>query len=405
MPMVSFSSATLQTFSERDSRKRNKTTIWKRALVLNAALLYLTSGIMGAHAAQIGETFGKPCPFGDCTGGIAFTYLGEAVIPTGHKHAGVEFGGISGLDFDPVRGRFIALSDDRAEKGPVRIYELDVDVDKEALRKVSVFEQMPLLDRSGKPFAPRTVDPEALRIGSDGLYWTSEGGGPQQPAPSVHVSSLDGTYFREFPKLDGFTPSADGLSGIRDNLSFESLAILPSGDVLVALEAALQQDGPKPGLLEGSPARMVQYDAKSGKPRAQYVYMISPIPNASNNGGKAMIGLSEMASLGDGRLLTVERSFAEGVGNTIKIFMIDLANATDVSSIDSLDTYKGDVAPVSKTEVLDLNGIGLSPDNIEAMAFGKGRDGAEILLLAADNNFSSSQKTQFYAFKIDRNNH
>ncbi len=46
-----------------------------------------------------------------------------------------------------------------------------------------------------------------------------------------------------------------------------------------------------------------------------------------------MTGLSDMLSLGGGRLLTIERSFAEGVGNTIKIFMVDLLNATEVSDI------------------------------------------------------------------------
>ncbi len=58
------------------------------------------------------------------------------------------------------------------------------------------------------------------------------------------------------------------------------------------------------------------------------------------------------------------------------------------------------IIPVLKTEVLDLNGIGLVPDNIEAMAIGTGLDGTKILLLAADNNFSTRQKSQFFAFKI-----
>ncbi|MDK1374753.1 MULTISPECIES: esterase-like activity of phytase family protein [unclassified Sinorhizobium] len=357
---------------------------------------------MGTYAAEIGETFEKPCPFGDCSAGIAFTYLGQTVIPTGYSEAGVEFGGISGLDFDTATGRFIALSDDRAERGPVRVYELDVDVSAHGLQGVSVLRHIPLRDVGDKPFTPQSVDPEALRLGAEGLYWTSEEGGKARLPPSVRVSSSDGVHLREFSLLDDFAPTADGSSGIRDHLAFESLAILPSGDVLVALEAALQQDGPKPSLTESSPARVVQFDAISGKPKAQYVYMISPIPQAGAEGEKAMTGLSEMLSLGDGRVLMIERSFAEGAGNTIKIFMVDLASGTDVSDIDSLAEHDGHVVPFLKTEVLDLNGIGLSPDNIEAMAIGKARDGTEILLLAADNNFSPRQKTQFFAFKIVR---
>jgi hypothetical protein len=368
--------------------------------LVSAAFLTLASGSIGAQAAEIGATFGKPCPFGDCSAGIAFTFLGETSIQTGFSEADVEFGGISGLDFDQATGRFVALSDDRAERGPARVYELDVDLSAQGLQGVSVRRHISLLDVGDIPFAPQSVDPEALRLGPEGFYWTSEGGGSSQLPPSVRVSSPDGKHLKEFALPDGFAPTAEGSSGIHDNLAFESLTMLPSGDVLVALEAALQQDGPKPGLMLGSPARMVQFDALSGKPKAQYVYMISPVPQAGVDGEKAMIGLSEMLALEDGRILTVERSFAEGAGNTIKIFMVDLSNATDVSHISLLARHEDLIVPARKTEVLDLNGIGLRPDNIEAMAIGRAGDGTEILLLAADNNFSARQKSQFFAFEI-----
>jgi hypothetical protein len=370
--------------------------------VMSATAICLVCGSAGIQATEIGATFEKPCPFGDCSAGIAFTYLGETVIETGFREAGIEFGGISGLDFDAATGKFIALSDDRAERGPARIYELDVNVGAHSLQDVSVLRHIPLRDAQNAPFPEQSVDPEALRIGSGGLYWTSEGGGKEHLPPSIHLSSPDGVLLRKFVLPEGFSPTADGSSGIRDNLAFESLAVLPSGDVLVGLEAALHQDGSLPSLTQSNPVRMVQFDAVSGKPRGQYLYMISPIPQAAAEGGKAMTGLSEMLSLGNGWLLTIERSFAEGVGNSIKVFMADLAYATDISDIASLATSEGRVVPMAKTEVLDLNGIGLSPDNIEAMAIGKARDGTDILLLAADNNFSAKQKTQFLAFRIHR---
>lgn len=34
------------------------------------------------------------------------------------------------------------------------------------------------------------------------------------------------------------------------------------------------------------------------------------------------------------------------------------------------------------------------------MSLGKAEDGAGVLILGSDNNFSTTQKTQFYAFKV-----
>lgn len=80
--------------------------------------------------------------------------------------------------------------------------------------------------------------------------------------------------------------------------------------------------------------------------------------------------------------------------------MMDLTEATDVSTIASLAQNDQRVVPVRKSQVLDLRAIGLVLDNIEAMSLGRAKDGAEVLILGSDNNFSTSQKTQFYAFKI-----
>ncbi|ARO30255.1 hypothetical protein NXC14_CH02320 [Rhizobium sp. NXC14] len=55
-----------------------------------------------------------------------------------------------------------------------------------------------------------------------------------------------------------------------------------------------------------------------------------------------------------------------------------------------------------ESQVLDLAPIGLVPDNIGAMSLGKARDGTDVLILRSDNNFSTSQKSQFYAFKVLR---
>lgn len=356
-----------------------------------------------SHATDIGATTDVPCPFGDCSAEFSLSYLGEFVIPTGHTENDVEFGGISGLDFDPANGHYIAISDDRSEKAPARFYELDFDLDAAGLKGVSVVRQVTLKDKNGEPFAARTVDPESIRIGKDGIYWSSEGDGKALLPPFVRVAAPDGSFLREFSLPEGFAPTADKTSGIRDNLAFEALTFLKSGDLLVGLEAALYQDGSAATLTGGSLSRIIRYDATSGEPAAQYVYPVSLIPQAATkaSGGNDN-GMSEMLALDDRHVLAVERSYAQGFGNTIRVMMMDLDGATDISSVPSLIKTDERIVPVRKSLVLDLRAIGLVPDNIEAISFGKAKDGTDVLVLASDNNFSSSQKSQFYAFKVLR---
>ncbi|WP_284759637.1 esterase-like activity of phytase family protein [Agrobacterium sp. fls2-241-TYG-188a] len=341
------------------------------------------------------------CPFGDCDAAISFSYLGEVIIPTGTMENGLEFGGISGLDFDPSSGRYIAISDDRSDKGPARFYELDIDVSANGLKSVKVVKRVTLLDADGEAFPKNAVDPEAIRVGKEGIYWSSEGGGDPLIAPSVHVAASDGKSIRELWLPGEFAPTANKTSGVRENLSFENLAVAPSGAVFVAVEAALYQDGDKPGLTNGSLARIISYDSATGEPGKQYVYPVSPIPQAASKAdGANDNGMSDMLALDDRHMLVVERNFAQGFGNNIKLFMVDLEGATDVSNIASLARTGERVVPARKSQVLDLRAIGLTPDNIEAISLGKAKDGTDVLILAADNNFSDRQKTQFYAFKI-----
>ncbi|MBB4277358.1 esterase-like activity of phytase family protein [Rhizobium mongolense] len=289
---------------------------------------------------------------------------------------GVEFGGISGLDFDAAMGHYIAISDDRSEKGPARFYEVAVDDDGAGLKGVAVVKQVTLKDKNGEPFARRTADPESVRLGRDGIYWGSEGDGKALIVPFVRVASQDGAFMREFKLPEDFAPTADKSTGIRDNLAFEDLAIAPSGDVFVGIEANRRH------------SMSIQSRRSHRRPRWLTVATTT--------------AMSEIIALDDHRLLAVERSYAQGVGNNVKIFMIDLDGAADVSAIASLAKTDQRVVPVCKSQVLDLRAAGLVPDNIESMAIGKVKDGSDALVLGSDNNFSTSQKTQFYVFKIRR---
>ncbi|MGO4567905.1 esterase-like activity of phytase family protein [Rhizobium sp. 2YAF20] len=367
------------------------------SITLSLFLLFIQT----AAATEIGTTIETPCPFGDCQAGIGLSYLGEFDIPTGFGENGVEVGGLSGIDFDPASGLYIAISDDRSERGPARFYHLDIDVGASGLKGVTILDHVTLLDKNGLPFMSKGVDPESIRIGKDGIYWSSEGNAKTLIPPFVRVAKPDGTFIRELPLPDGFAPTDDKSTGIRDNLAFESTSFLPSGDLLVGMESALYQDGPITTLTNGSLARIIRYEPSTGVQQAQYVYPVSPIPQApSKSGGWNDFGVSEMLALDDHHILAVERGYAQGVGNSVAIEMFDLEGATDVSGIASLANTDRTIVPVRKTQVVDLRALGVAPDNIEGITLGKAKDGTDVMILVADNNFNPTQKTQFYAFKV-----
>ncbi|AJY46558.1 esterase-like activity of phytase family protein [Martelella endophytica] len=367
--------------------------------ILLTTLLMLSAG--AAAAAEPGKTVSVDCPINDCENAISLTFVSEAAIETGTAFDEVEFGGISGLDYDAATGHYIAISDDRSQKAPARFYKLDIAAGKDGIGDVTVVRTVTLKDKDGSTFAEKAVDPEQIRVLPEGLIWSSEGDANAMIAPFVRITARDGTFVREFALPDGFAPTTDKTSGIRNNNAFESIALLPSGDVLVANESALSQDGPISTLTTASPTRIVRYDAKSGTPAGQYVYMIDPIPHAPIDGGQWNDnGVSDMMALDEHRLLVAERSFAENAGFTIRLFLVDLRGATDVSAVPALATSEETIVPVAKSLVLDLGAIGLKPDNIEAMTVGRDADGNDLLVLASDNNFNAEQKTQFLAFAI-----
>ncbi|WP_047454937.1 esterase-like activity of phytase family protein [Rhizobium rhizogenes] len=372
----------------------------KPFLTTAALALFLSTA---ARATDIGTTIDVPCPFGDCKAGISLSYLGEYDIPTGFRENGVEVGGLSGIEFDPSTGHYISISDDRSERAPARFYDLDIDVSADGLKGVTVLDHVTLKDKNGQPFAFRTVDSESIRIGKDGIYWSSEGDGKALLPPFVRVANRDGSFVRELALPEGFAPTSDKTTGIRDNLAFEGLTFLAGGDLLVGAESALYQDGPMTTLTNGALARIIRYDAATGVQKAEYVYPISPIPQApAKPGGWNDFGMSEILALDDRHGLSVERGYAQDIGNSVVINIFDLAGATDVSAIPSLAKTDQRVVPVRKTQVMDLRALGLAPDNIEGVTFGKAKDGTDVLIFVADNNFNPTQKTQFFAFRVIR---
>jgi hypothetical protein len=165
-------------------------------------------------------------------------------------------------------------------------------------------------------------------------------------------------------------------------------------------EAALAQDGPAATPTNGSIARLLRFRLGSGQVDRTFVYPVDSVaavpvpPNAFS-----VNGLVELLPLNNQFLLAMERSFSVGVGNSVALHLVGLPGADDVSGLDSL--IGADAESVTKTEVLDLNTLGLALDNLEGMTFGpRLADGRRSLLIVSDNNFTPGQVSQFLLFAV-----
>ena len=71
--------------------------------LLSATALFATLAT-GVHAADPGRTIAVDCPINRCEDAVSLTFAGEFAIDTGTIVDGVEFGGISGIDYDAGTG-------------------------------------------------------------------------------------------------------------------------------------------------------------------------------------------------------------------------------------------------------------------------------------------------------------
>jgi hypothetical protein len=333
-------------------------------------------------------------------------FLGEEILPTGLQLEGTEVGGLSSIAYDAELDRYYVISDDQSVIDPARYYTFALDVVDGNLDPgdVVVTDVTTLLDDAGLPFAAASFDPEGLALTKgDELVITSEGIASRLIPPWVRLFGLDGRQVEDLPVPLAFIPDAiPQTRGVRQNLGFESGTTF-GPYYMTGSEGALVQDGPAAGLGVPSPARLLRYNLKTGRPDRQYLYWTEPIaeppvpPTAF-----AVNGLDELLALDKHSFLAMERSFSVGApdtGNTIKLFTVELSGAQNINGRESIAGQLGSIEPVRKTLLLDLDDLGIPLDNVEGMTFGPDlADGRRTLVLVSDNNFAPAQFTQFLLF-------
>ena len=334
-----------------------------------------------------------------------------------------QLGGLSGVTYDAANNRYYAISDDRSQFAAARFYTFTADSTEVNFTNVTA-----LKDANNNFFLLNSLDPEGIALtNNDTVFISSEGevnpNAGRVTNPFINEFSLTtGEQIRSLPIPKKFLPVVEDtngnsivdagdtqVSGVRNNLAFESLTITPDKKTLyTATENALFQDGAIASNSNGSNSRILQYNLITGQPEKEYLYTTDAIaaPSPTGSGDNGLVDL--LAIDNRGTLLALERSFSAGVGNTIKIYQVSLQGATDISFNDSLNSLSSEelaaINPVEKRLVLNLNSLNLpnGTDNIEGITFGPQLpDGRQSIVLVSDNNFSQSQFTQILTLGAD----
>lgn len=345
-------------------------------------------------------------------------FLDEYDVPYNMEFNNTIIGGLSGMDYNPKQNLYYLISDDRSEKNSARFYTARIVINQNKIDSFLFSDVKFLKNNVGKvypnfhndPF--RTPDPEAMRYDprKDILVWSSEGerivtqNKVVLEDPSVTEINTDGNYIDTFtlpPQLRMHVTE----SGPRRNGVFEGLTFADNYKTLfVSVEEPLYNDGSRAGLNDSlGIIRIVKFDMATKKSIAQYAYVIDPVAHAPAPPGAFEInGVSDILSLGENRILVIERSFSTGqVGFTVKFYLADLSAADNINDISSLKNNP-DVKKASKNLLLNLDDLGFYIDNIEGITFGPIlKNGKRSLLLISDNNFNPLQKTQVLLFEID----
>ncbi len=338
-------------------------------------------------------------------------------IPYNYQFNNTTVGGLSGIDYNSKTGDYYIICDDRSNINPARFYTAKINVAENLIDTV-IFTNQVFLQNENKELYPnnkqdakRVPDPEALRYNSrkNEFIWTSEGERIINTKdtilinPSINVIDEKGILRSSFVLPQNLIMQSIE-KGPRQNGVLEGMTFAEKNKYLfVNLEEPLYEDGPRAEIFPNKAlVRFYKFNVKTKKNIAQYAYELDPVaykPTPSN--GFIVNGIPDILYFRNNKILVIERSFSTGrLPCTIKIFIADFSNATDIRENKSLiNNTQIIVAP--KKLLLDLDSLGIFVDNIEGVTFGpRLKNNHQTLLFIADNNFNPIQRSQVMLFEI-----
>ena len=340
---------------------------------------------------------------------ISLKFIDEYVLPDTTVFENTRVGGLSGIDY--ANGAWYAISDDPELP---RFYKMDISYNHEGFNSIDINKVIKFKDSHGIVIPNGTVDPESIRYDNGQFIWTSEGNIKKGVKPFVHIADSSGRLIKDIPLASRFLPSNQAGYGPHHNGVFEGVSLSKDKKgYWVAMELPLKEDGIEPTVIENnSPVRIAYINKATGCFEKEIVYALDKVERPAINGNTFELnGIVELVEYDAHKFLVLERSYSMGYedgGNTVKIYLVDATNATDVRDIKSLkgSNYTG----VTKKLLFNFETIRdqlttAVVDNIEGITFGPDfKNGNRSLVVVADNNFSlyGSQLNQFILFEIEK---
>ena len=354
----------------------------------------------------------KPAPVfilgADPVAFFTLRFVNEQVLPHNQLFQNTKIGGLSALSYDDKTGLFLALSDDKGNKGGApRFYKFQLTQNPQSkkyeLKPVSlVFLTKP----NGQKFSP--IDPEGIVFFKPNrIFISSEGA--QMPdliaPPALFTFNSRGRWLSSWLPSGVYwpeDPAQVGDFGVQENKGFEALSF-ENNQFYIATESALHQDEQENGNKQY--VRISRFDMETKKINRQFIYPMDADLELQHLKGSN--GLTDFIALGENKLLTIERAYLKDKSinrerktdaNQVRLFLTDCSKASNVLPHKSLK--KGRFVTCGKRLIADLFSLlGDRLDNIEGLSIGPEVAGGDhLLVLVSDNNFRSAQKTQFLFF-------
>ncbi|MFV0604238.1 MAG: esterase-like activity of phytase family protein [Niabella sp.] len=345
------------------------------------------------------------------------TFLDVYVIPHNLQYNGTIIGGLSGIDYDTQTGAYYLISDERSATSSARFYTANVNIVNNKITGVDFTAVNTLKQPDGNTFPSlkddpvRAADPESIRYNpvKKCLVWSSEGDKANRNGvdvfndPFVYEMDLQGNFIDSFLIPENMRMKT-GEAGPRTNGVFEGMSFDNEyKNLYVSTEEPLFEDGPRADVdYSGAPVRITQYDVVTKKPVAQYAYNLDAVAHKPLVPNSFRVnGVPEILWFDKNRFLVMERSFSTGYPIvTIKIFLVDITNATNILNTKRL-YQNNNYQTVKKELLINLDTLNRFIDNIEGISFGPVLpNGKRSLILVADNNFKQIEKSQVLLFEL-----